>query len=495
LVGRRAGADVDGTNALAGVSCPSTTFCAAVDGKGNVVTYNGSAWAAAKDIDSTRALKAVSCPSASFCAAVDGSGYAVTYNGTSWSTPSDIDGSHVLQTVSCTASSACDATDSTGNLLTYNGSAWSTATDIDAARSLTGMSCTSTSLCAAVDGSGYATVYSAVVNAVQLTWNATRSLPVILSDGSYYYVYGSSDSPVEQVSVRSSTPTFMSFVPANSSWVTTSAAGGQTGFWRYDAFGNLASGSPTSAFGYAGQYQDSGSGSTGLYNMRARWYEPQTATFDTPDPMAAVSGAPYNYAKGDPIDNTDPTGMYTVGVCGGAAAGAAAIAGIAINGSLCLVRTVFTPRGNDDIGITESVGYGNVGVGVGAGLSLTYQVSTASTLQSLAHWFYNADITWANPLSALTGGIGISPTASVFWSDTKPLVIGANIGVSLGAGGGAFLTSTNTWVQEAHNPALKVALRVLWDALVPPPLQSLNSALLTLPWVHQAAWRPGSGGQ
>jgi hypothetical protein len=67
------------------VSCPSPTFCAAVDGNdGNVVTFDGSSWTAPVNIDSKAAnsdkepilifLMSVSCRSTTFCVAGDTSG-------------------------------------------------------------------------------------------------------------------------------------------------------------------------------------------------------------------------------------------------------------------------------------------------------------------------------------------------------------------------------------------------------------------------------------
>jgi RHS repeat-associated protein len=48
---------------------------------------------------------------------------------------------------------------------------------------------------------------------------------------------------------------------------------------------------------------------TGLIYARARWYDPQTGTFLTPDPSGyADSSNLYAYAAGDPVNNSDPTG-------------------------------------------------------------------------------------------------------------------------------------------------------------------------------------------
>ncbi len=65
-------------DALFGVSCPSTSFCAAVDYGGKVLTSTDpsggvGAWSSA-DIDGQQPLTAISCPSSSLCVAVDEAG-------------------------------------------------------------------------------------------------------------------------------------------------------------------------------------------------------------------------------------------------------------------------------------------------------------------------------------------------------------------------------------------------------------------------------------
>lgn len=50
---------------------------------------------------------------------------------------------------------------------------------------------------------------------------------------------------------------------------------------------------------------------TGLVLMRDRWYDPSTGTFLTPDPEGyADSSNLYIFGKGDPVNNSDPTGRY-----------------------------------------------------------------------------------------------------------------------------------------------------------------------------------------
>jgi hypothetical protein len=43
----------------------------------------------------------------------------------------------------------------------------------------------------------------------------------------------------------------------------------------------------------------------------ARYYDPTTAQFLTRDPLEAETGQPYSYADDDPIDNSDPRGMFS----------------------------------------------------------------------------------------------------------------------------------------------------------------------------------------
>ena len=153
-------APIDGTNVLSSVSCPSSSFCAAVGSNGMALTYNGSFWSAPTPIDGTNFLTSVSCPSSSFCAAVDNKGNALTYNGNSWSAPASIDAFPLLNSVSCASSSFCAAVDNNGNALSYNGSSWSAPASIYGTNVLNSVSCPSSSFCAAVGSNGNALSYN-----------------------------------------------------------------------------------------------------------------------------------------------------------------------------------------------------------------------------------------------------------------------------------------------------------------------------------------------
>jgi hypothetical protein len=50
----------------------------------------------------------------------------------------------------------------------------------------------------------------------------------------------------------------------------------------------------------------------------ARYYESQTAQFLTRDPAEAQTRSPYGYVAGDPLDASDPSGLFCIGsVCTG----------------------------------------------------------------------------------------------------------------------------------------------------------------------------------
>jgi hypothetical protein len=162
----------DSENILS-ISCPSLSFCVAVGHNGGADTYNGGGWSGGSydgtgwtydgQIDNTsgvHTLNSVSCSSGSFCVAVDGNGNALTFNGSSWSAPTSIDpNGQGLSSVSCPTSSFCMAVDGAGNALTYNGRAWSSTSIDPNGQGLTAVSCASASFCMALDSVGNAVEY------------------------------------------------------------------------------------------------------------------------------------------------------------------------------------------------------------------------------------------------------------------------------------------------------------------------------------------------
>jgi RHS repeat-associated protein len=87
-------------------------------------------------------------------------------------------------------------------------------------------------------------------------------------------------------------------------------AGKRTHTYAYGPTG-LPRGTTTEAvpqpFRYAGAYADP----TGLYKMGHRYYDPSLGRFTQPDPSGQETN-PYLYAAGDPINNSDPTGLFSL---------------------------------------------------------------------------------------------------------------------------------------------------------------------------------------
>jgi RHS repeat-associated protein len=49
---------------------------------------------------------------------------------------------------------------------------------------------------------------------------------------------------------------------------------------------------------------------SGLYKMGARHYDPALGRFTQPDPSGQENN-PYLYATGDPVNHSDPTGLFS----------------------------------------------------------------------------------------------------------------------------------------------------------------------------------------
>jgi RHS repeat-associated protein len=57
---------------------------------------------------------------------------------------------------------------------------------------------------------------------------------------------------------------------------------------------------------YGGQYQDAESG---MYYLRARYYDPSTGQFISRDPLVSTTRQAYAYVADNPLNGADPTGL------------------------------------------------------------------------------------------------------------------------------------------------------------------------------------------
>jgi RHS repeat-associated protein len=173
-------------------------------------------------------------------------------------------------------------------------------------------------LTAITPSSGTATTYTHDANnllqtettgtaTIHYTWDTQPSLPLLLSDGTNYYIYGTGPGPIEQINTTTGAASYLLSDQLGSTRALTDSPGNLAATYIYDAWGNEtgATGTTTTPFLYAGQYHDPASG---LYYMRARWYDPTNGQFLSQDPEVAGTQAPYNYGNNNPVNEMDPSG-------------------------------------------------------------------------------------------------------------------------------------------------------------------------------------------
>jgi RHS repeat-associated protein len=159
----------------------------------------------------------------------------------------------------------------------------------------------------AYDGEGLRASQTISGTTTNLAWDMTKGLPLILSDETNNYIYGPGGIPVEQINTSTGTVTYLHHDQQGSTRLLTGSTGTVTGKCTYGAYGTpTCEGTTTTPLGYDGQYTST---DTKLIYMRARVYDPTTAQFLTVDPIAAITGAPYNYARDNPLNRGDASGL------------------------------------------------------------------------------------------------------------------------------------------------------------------------------------------
>jgi RHS repeat-associated protein len=128
-------------------------------------------------------------------------------------------------------------------------------------------------------------------------------LPLVVQDGTYSYVYG-----LDLIAAidGSSNELYYLYDGLGSVSELTDDSGVETDSYVYDAFGAVTSstGSTANDWLFTGEQED---GDTGLYFLRARYYDPETGRFLARDPMEFNQR--YAYAGNNPVAYTDPSGL------------------------------------------------------------------------------------------------------------------------------------------------------------------------------------------
>jgi RHS repeat-associated protein len=123
------------------------------------------------------------------------------------------------------------------------------------------------------------------------------------------YLYGL--RRISQTQVASGTTSYYGYDAHGDVRFLMDSSGNVADTYDYDAFGNSvgSTGTTPNVYRYQGEALDS---ETGLYYMRARYYDPTVGRFLNVDPMTDKGEHPYSYAAADPVNGHDPTGEQDV---------------------------------------------------------------------------------------------------------------------------------------------------------------------------------------
>jgi RHS repeat-associated protein len=139
------------------------------------------------------------------------------------------------------------------------------------------------------------------------TWDIAGGLPVVLDDGNQY-VYGAALTSMKQ----GGNWYYYLADGLGSTMAVVDSTGASQKSYTYDVYGEATpSGGLANEFDFAGQQTDG----TGLQYLRARYYDPETGTFLSREPMAIGPnwlGNTHGYGGGNPAGFIDPSGMFRV---------------------------------------------------------------------------------------------------------------------------------------------------------------------------------------
>jgi RHS repeat-associated protein len=156
------------------------------------------------------------------------------------------------------------------------------------------------------DGNGLRASETINGTTTHMAWDAAEALPLLLFDGTNYYLYGPEGLPFEQIA--SETATYLHHDQQGSTRLLTNASGETKGSYTYTPYGatETHTGTASTRLGYDAQYTNS---DTGLIYLRKRVLDPTPpAQFMSRDPQEAETGEAYAYAEGNPVNTGDPSG-------------------------------------------------------------------------------------------------------------------------------------------------------------------------------------------
>jgi RHS repeat-associated protein len=188
----------------------------------------------------------------------------------------------------------------------------------DLASRLTSYTGVNGSATAVSDGFGLRTSETAAGVTSNFVWNYATGLATVAivrsaSVDQRYYVYTPGGELLYAIDAPTNARHYYHFDETGSIVLLTNDAGTVTDSYGTTPFGETVTqnGTTPNPFTWLGQFGVMQEGSTGLYYMRARWYDSATARFLSPDPLLSADPMqvnPYQYARNNPLSYIDPTG-------------------------------------------------------------------------------------------------------------------------------------------------------------------------------------------
>jgi RHS repeat-associated protein len=196
-----------------------------------------------------------------------------------------------------TGTSSTYTYDQAGQLTSYQGPDHSSTTSAQASAQYT------------YDASGLRQTKAVNNSLTNEVWDLADGLALMIEDGPNAYVTGPGGLPLEQIA-PGGTVSYYAHDQQGSTTMLTDQNGVTLATSTYDAYGNPTN-TPTvtQPFGYDGQYTDP---ETRLQYLRARYYDPETAQFMTPDPLGALTRQPFTYGADSPTNFADLSGLFCV---------------------------------------------------------------------------------------------------------------------------------------------------------------------------------------
>jgi RHS repeat-associated protein len=139
----------------------------------------------------------------------------------------------------------------------------------------------------------------------RFTWDVSGSVPLLLADGTDSYFYGPNGTPVEDMTTSGATDTYLVSDPTGVRYQF-KAGGATDGTNSYNPYGQCISCTVKTAFGFEDGYTDP----NGLMYLVNRYYDPSTDRFISVDPLVSATGQPFSYADDDPVNGSDPSGLW-----------------------------------------------------------------------------------------------------------------------------------------------------------------------------------------